>query len=182
MVAKGRATNTIAGDIPATSLTPAATVNDEQPAMSDEKQTKNSLSAWQALKILFTASFVESPSPTTISSVTNAPIKEVTIDPVTIIALISAILPMIQKCREDDRPPTDEELLRVSRGAQGVFAIRRGLRAQGLRGRKFRVAARQAVDELKNMSDNDLMEQVIHAPEMEEDDEGHDGIDYQLFK
>ncbi len=102
-------------------------------------------------------------------------------DPVALLALISAILPLIQQCRDEDSPPKDEELLRAARGAQGVFAIRRGLRAQGFRGRRFRQVNRDAVNELKSMSDDDLMEHIIRAPEMEEDEDGKDGIDYDIF-
>ena len=61
------------------------------------------------------------------------------------------------------------------------FAIRRANRANGLRGRKFRVANREAVSELKSMTDTELMEQIIKAPEFEKDDEGNDGVDYDLF-
>jgi len=102
-------------------------------------------------------------------------------DPATILALISAILPLIQKCRDGDAPTTDDDLLASARGAQGVFAIRRGLRVQGFRGRQFRQANRDAVSELKSMSDDELMEHVIRAPEMEEDEDGKDGVDYDIF-
>lgn len=101
-------------------------------------------------------------------------------DPVTIIALISAILPLIQKCRED-RNPTDEELVAAARGRQGVFAIRKANRQKGLRGRRFRDANRDAINELAAMSDEELLEQVINAPEFEKDEDGNDGIDYDLF-
>jgi hypothetical protein len=98
----------------------------------------------------------------------------------TIVALISAILPLIQKCRQDNNP-TDDELVSAARGAQGVFAIRRANRANGLRGRKFRNANREAVKELSGMSDDELLEPVINAPEFEKDEDGNDGIDYDLF-
>jgi len=106
-------------------------------------------------------------------------LKESTIDPVTIMALISAVLPLVQKCRADKK--TDDELLSSARGAQGVFAIRRAARANGLIGRRFRTTVRQAVSELKTMTDDELLEQVINAPEMEKDEDGNDGIDYDLF-
>ena len=102
-------------------------------------------------------------------------------DPLTIIALISAIIPLIQKCREDSNT-SDDDLLASARGVQGIFVIRRAARASGLRGRKFRNVVRDAVQELRSMSDVDLLEQVINAPEMEADEDGNDGVDYRLFK
>jgi len=98
-----------------------------------------------------------------------------------ILALINGILPLIKKCREDN-DPTDEELVGAARSAQGVFAIRRTNRKLGLRGRRFRTANREAVDQLASMSDEELLEQVINAPEFEKDEDGYDGLDYDLFK
>ena len=97
-----------------------------------------------------------------------------------ILALINGLLPLIQKCREDN-DPTDDQLVEAARGYQGVMAIRKANRANGLRGRRFRVANRQAVDTLAAMSDEELKEQVINAPEFEKDEDGNDGIDYNLF-
>lgn len=106
--------------------------------------------------------------------------KEYRMDPATIATLITGIVTLIQQCRKE-RERTDDELVSMARGARGVMSIRKTLRAQGLRGRKFRLAQRQAVQELKEMSDEDLLEQVINAPEAEVDDEGNDGLDYDLF-
>lgn len=101
-------------------------------------------------------------------------------DPATISMLITSIVTIVQQCRKD-RNPTDEELVSAARGAQGVLAIRKGLRAQGYRGRRFRLAVRESVDELKQMSDEDIKEQVLNAPEAEVDEDGNDGLAYDLF-
>lgn len=105
---------------------------------------------------------------------------EKTMDPATTAMLITAIVTLVQQCRKD-RNYTDDQLIEAARGAQGVLTIRRGLRAQGLRGRRFRSAVREAVVELKLMSDDDIREQILNAPEIEKDEDGNDGLVYDLF-
>jgi len=60
------------------------------------------------------------------------------------------------------------------------MGIRKTLRASGLRGRKFREAVHEAWDEVHKMSDDELLE-IIRPPEAEEDENGDEGVDYQLF-
>lgn len=108
--------------------------------------------------------------------------RETTMDPATLIALFTTFATIIQKCRdEQDVEPTDDELISAARGGRGVRTIRKGLRAQGFRGRKFRTAQKQVIAELADMDDAELLEQVIRAPEMEADDEGFNGLDYNIF-
>lgn len=163
-----------AAGIPDSFLTPDAIPNDEHTVMSDDKENN---SAWQTiLAYLVTTQHTTNP----VTNVTGKTTKEQTMNSIAILALISAILPLVKKCREDSNP-TDEELVASARGVRGVFAIRRAARANGLRGRRFRTTVREAIGEMKNMSDDDLLEQVINAPEMEEDEDGNDGLDYDLF-
>lgn len=102
-------------------------------------------------------------------------------DPVTIAFLVKGAITLYQVCRKDSTgPTTDEEMIKATRGRPGLMGIRKTLKASGLRGRKFREAVREAWDEVQIMPDDELLE-MIRPPEAEEDDEGNDGIDYDLF-
>jgi len=107
------------------------------------------------------------------------PKKETNMEIAAILALINGLLPLIKKCR--DGGSDDDQILASARGYQGVMAIRKSNRANGLRGRRFRVANREAVDTMAAMTDEELLEQVINAPEFEKDEDGNDGLDYDLF-
>lgn len=102
-------------------------------------------------------------------------------DPATITLIISALVTFAKLCRDEDPEVTDDVLVQRARGAAGVRAIRKSVRATGLRGRRFRNAVRESVQELKNMSDEEIKAEILNAPELEKDEDGNDGIDYDLF-
>jgi hypothetical protein len=107
---------------------------------------------------------------------------EYKMDPATITLIISGLVTLIKMCRDEDPEVNDDVLVSRARGAAGVRAIRKSARKAGLRGRRFRNAVRESVDELRNMSDDEIKEEFVNAPEMEQDEDGNDGIDYDLFK
>jgi hypothetical protein len=110
------------------------------------------------------------------------PQEEYSMDPVTITLIINGLVTLIKACRDQDPEVNDDQLVASARGAAGVRAIRKSARKAGLRGRRFRDAVRESVDEVRAMSDDEIKEEFLNAPEFEKDEDGNDGIDYDLFK
>jgi len=109
------------------------------------------------------------------------PKEEYSMDPVTITLIINGLVTLIKACRDEDTEVNDDVLVARARGAAGVRAIRKSARQAGLRGRRFRNAVRESVEEVRGMSDQEIKDEFINAPEMEKDEDGNDGIDYDLF-
>lgn len=110
------------------------------------------------------------------------PKEDYSMDPVTITLIINGLVTLIKACRDEDPEVNDDVLVARARGAAGVRAIRKSARKAGLRGRRFRMAVRESVDEVRAMSDDEIREEFLNAPEFEKDEDGNDGIDYDLFK
>lgn len=103
-------------------------------------------------------------------------------DPVTITLIISGLVTLVKLCRDKEPEVTDDLLVERARGASGVRAIRKSAKAAGLHGRRYRNAVRQAVLELQNMTDEEIKEEILTAPELNKDEDGNDGLDYDFFK
>jgi len=72
------------------------------------------------------------------------------------VQLIAQIIEMIQQCRQDRTPEQLEDMVVTElrdRGPRGALLIRRGLRKQGIRGRrKLRAGTKEAFERLEKSS------------------------------